>query len=224
MSPWHSDSMSQESQVSWAVLCMTMRKRNCNSVTDKGGVEAVLVSSKKSTKHGITNGDSPSVEITWPCCRRRCFCERAATVWWEKGGSSLRRRRPCLSCETWPKPTFLGCCRGWGGARSLPWLLRAGHSGLELVGARAAKTSRGASNTRWAKRRRHAAATLLTEKCVCVQGVTSDRDGGEAETGEAAFQGAAESQLAELWQFPANRSGWASVKCKRGNCFNSVWT
>ena len=37
---------------------------------------------------------------------------------------------------------------GVGGARSLPWLLRAGHSGLELVGARAAKTSRGASNTR----------------------------------------------------------------------------
>ena len=75
---WDSGSMtpeSPESQVSWVALCMSMRKRNRDSVADKGGFGAVLASSKKSTKHGITNGDSPSVrvEITSPCCRRSCL-------------------------------------------------------------------------------------------------------------------------------------------------------
>ena len=125
------------------------------------GLELSWTILKKSTRPSVR------LQITSACCRRSLS---------ESGNSLMGKRRLLYDgvrvflVKRGQNPPSMAAA-GVGGARSLPWLLRAGHSGLELVGARAAKTSRGASNTRWAKRRRHAAATLpQQEKCVCAGG------------------------------------------------------
>ena len=76
-------------------------------MTDKGGFGAVLDSSE--IEHQAfticESGDHFSLLSEKFVRERQQFDGKKAAP---------LRRRPCLSCETWPKPTFHGCCRGWG--------------------------------------------------------------------------------------------------------------
>ena len=109
-------------------------------MTDKGGFGAVLSNSEKEHQ-AIAICESAD---NFSLCRRSLS---------ESGNSLMGKRRLLYGVvrvflvKRGQNPPSMAAA-GVGGARSLPWLLRAGHSGLELVGARAAKTSRGASNTR----------------------------------------------------------------------------